>query len=370
MGDIEKIKKAVKKLQETDYQVRPEDWLSSSSTLFNMAASGRPEGAFAVGKFFWMVGASSAGKTSLSLATLAEACINPRFKEYDLIFNNGEQGALMNIRKFYGERLYKRLKPPEIRDGEPHNSETLDEWYFHMDTRLSLVESGKAPPFIELLDSMDNLGSNKEREQFKKRKAAAAKPTAKQPGDYGDGKAGLNSRYLREIIARLHKTGSILIVLSQERDNVGGDLFDPKSVAAGGRALKFYATWQSWQTVGASLTREVHGIKRKIGSLSHVAIKKNRLTGKEWAIDIPMYYSYGLDDIGSMVDFLAKEKYFETKDKGSTLIVPEFAFVGSKDELAVKVDQNNLKSDLTMMVVEAWREIEKACVLERKPRYE
>lgn len=368
MGDIEKIKKAVKKLQDVDYQVAPGDWLSSSSTLFNMAASGRPDGAFAVGKFFWMVGASSAGKTSLSLATLAEASINSRFKEYDLIFNNGEQGALMNIRKFYGERLYKRLKPPEIRDGLPYNSETLDDWYFHLDTQLSLVEKGKAPPFIELLDSMDNLGSNKDREQFKKRKAAVGK--AKQPGDYGDGKATLNSRYLREIVARLHKTGCMLIVLSQERDNVGADLFDPKSVAAGGRALKFYATWQSWQTVGGALSRDVHGIKRKIGSISHVSIKKNRLTGKEWAIDIPMYYSYGLDDIGSMVDFLVKEKYFETKDQGSTLVVPEFSFAGSKEELAVRVDQNNLKSDLTLMVQEAWREIEKACMLDRKPRYE
>ena len=109
------------------------------------------------------------------------------------------------------------------------------------------------------------------------------------------------------MVARLRDTQCILIVLSQTRDAFDAGMFDPKQTVAGGRALKFYATWQMWSAVGKRHTRIVNGTKRQIGINSRLSIKKNRLTGKEWTVEVPIYWSSGMDDIGSMVSFLVDE---------------------------------------------------------------
>lgn len=367
MTDIESIKKAIEKQSEPILEtIKKEDYLSSGSTLINLACSSTPYGAFAKGKFFWMVGESSSGKTWLTLNALAEAAINPHFKEYDLIYNNVEDGALMDVKKYFGSKLLERLRAPEYKNGEPHYSRFTEEWYYHLDSRLTLVEKGKAPPFIELLDSLDSLTTKYEGEKFQEGKKAFEKGT-KATGDYGDGKAKLNSKYLRDIVGRLRSSGSILIVLSQERDNVGGGLFDPENTVAGGRALKFYATWQLWSSLGRSLSKEINGTKRKIGITSRITVKKNRLTGKEWVVEVPIYWSVGIDEVGSLVDFLVDEKKW-VKD-GPIIKATDFDFEGSASKLIRKIEDEELELDLRQLVTETWKEIEEECEVVRKPRY-
>lgn len=375
--DMKKIKSAIKEAADESLtnRIQKDEWLSSGSHVLNLVCSGQPYGAYAKGKFFWMVGASGGGKTSLGLTALAEASINKNFDDYDLIFNNGEDGALMDLAKFFGQRLANRIKPPEIRDGEPYNSRTVDEFYDHLDTRLELARKGKAPPFIELLDSMDNLSSDQEQKKRKEQKEVRAKNAANDkkapvPGEQTDGKAKLNSKYLRDCVARLQDSGSILIIVSQERDNMGGGPFEPENTVSGGRALKFYASWQLWLHPGRSLSITHNGKKRKIGQMSNISVKKNRLTGKEWNVEIPMYFSTGIDDVGGMVDFLLSEKFLETRDKGAKILIPEFSFEGDYEELIQHVSTQNFEQDLVGMTVEAFRSLEAACKVSRKSRYE
>ncbi len=367
-------------------EVARKDWLSSGSTLLNLALSGTTYGAFAKGKYFWVVGDSSSGKTFLTLTAFAEASINPEFDNYDLIFDNAEDGALMNIEKFYGKKLANRLQPPRSRNGVPVYSRTIEQFYYTLHDRLTLVESGKAQPFLYLLDSMDALSSKAEMEKFNK-KANAAVSGAVVAGDYGDGKAIVNSRNIRTLTGRLRDTKCMAIILGQTRDKLNAGLFDPdKQTVAGGRALKFYASWQIWLSVGRELHKEVNGNKREIGIISHLKIRKNRLTGKNWNVDVPIYWSTGIDEVGSMVDFLIDEKHWNSGQsdqpvsknpddkkkpdrKSGKIIAPEFNFEGPRIKLIRHIEDNNLELDLRTTVAEVFQEIEDACVVHRKPRY-
>ena len=349
----------------TGQTIPREDYLSTGSTLLNLACSGLPNGGMAKGRYFWIVGDSSSGKTFLTLTALAEASINPNFDVYDLIFDDVEGGALMDIEKYFG-KLKGRIQPPAVENDLPLYSRFIEDFYFRLDDRLQAVKQGKKPPFIWLLDSMDALSSKYARSKFEEKKKADRKGT-KAAGDYGDGKAKLNSTHIREIVADIRDTKCILIVLSQTRDNIGASMFEPQKTSAGGHALKFYATWQLWSSVGKRLKKTVNGKDRQTGIIARIAIKKNRMTGKEWTVEIPIYHSRGIDDTGACIDFLVEEKHWKGDEK--RIIAPEVDFEGSRGKLIKHIEDGDFERTLKAVVTEVWREVEAACQVTRKSRY-
>lgn len=351
--------------------IKKSDYLSTGSTLLNLACSGMADCGIFKGAYFWGCGDSSSGKTMLMLGIFAEACKNKNWDDYDLIFDDVERGALMDFEKFFGKKMKERVQPPRKDSaGLPIYSETSEEFYYTLDDRLTAVEKKKAKPFLYVLDSMDALSTKYEAKKFQDAKKAYEKAT-ETAGSFGDGKAKQNSTFLRTVIARLRETGSSLIILSQTRDNIDGGLFDPKSVTSGGRALKFYASLQLWTSAGPKLKKTVNGTDRQIGITSRISVKKNRLTGKEWSIDIPIYHSFGIDDVGSCVDFLVKEKRWSAAERGKGSIkATDFDFEGSRESIIKKIEDEDLEFDLKGIVAEVWQEIEAACQLDRKSRYE
>jgi RecA/RadA recombinase len=344
--------------------------VSTGSTLLNLALTGYPDRGLFKGRYYWFVGDSSSGKTFWTLTMLAEASINPNFNDYDLVFDNAEDGALMDVKKFFGPKLAKRLRSPRVAtDGTPQNSEDIEDFYFALDERLTAVEQGKAKPFIWVTDSMDALSSKYEKKKFvENRKASRAGKEA--TGDYGDGKAKINSRWMRSVVSRIGRLGCILVVISQTRDNIksGPMDFGPEFVVSGGRALKFYACCQIWTSVGREMVKEVNGRKRSVGAVVKAATKKNRLSGKNWSVEVPLYWSHGLDDIGSCVDFLVNEKHWPATE--GRINATDFDANISREALIRKIEKEELELDLRSLVADVWKSIEETCTVKRKNRYQ
>jgi hypothetical protein len=90
-----------------------------------LSCSGNAKGGFAKGKYHFIVGDSASGKTWLSLTCLAEAAMNPEFENYRFIYDNVEDGALMDIERFFGSKVAERIESPAIdEDGLPDYSST------------------------------------------------------------------------------------------------------------------------------------------------------------------------------------------------------------------------------------------------------
>lgn len=341
--------------------IDPNDLLSTGSTLLNLACTGHWQGGFAKGMYFLLVGDSRSGKTFISRTCLAEAAQNPNFADYRFIFDDVEGGALMDVEKYFGKKMADRLESPS----ENGNSETIEDFYFNLDDALQ-----QDRPCIYILDSTDALSSESELKKFKEKKEAKRKGN-QAPGDYGDGKAKVNSRMIRGVLAKLRDTGSILIVINQTRSNIGASPFEPQKTRSGGNALTFYATIEAWLSLGRSIKKQVYGKDRVMATTSRIAVKKNRFTGKLRTIEVPINTSFGIDDLSSCVDYLLGEtKVSGWKKTGHTIDAKGLRIKATRDKLLREIQEKGLEQRLSELVGIAWNKIEEACAEERKPRYQ
>ena len=341
-------------------QIKPSDYLSTGSTLLNLACTRLAKGGLLKGKYYLFCGDSGSGKTWINLTILAEASINKNFDDYRFIYDDIEDGALMDKSRYFGEALAERLEPPaRYEDGDPKFSQDIQDLYYNID---DAVDDGR--PFIYIVDSMDGLTSEEANEKFEDQKKArrAGRKTA---GSYGDGKAKKNSTDLRRVVSRLRETGSILIIIAQTRDNLGFG-FKTKT-RSGGRALKFYATLEIWSAVKGTIKKTVKSKKVAIGTTVQFRIEKNRVTGRDRTVEFPIYYDTGIDDVGSCIDFLIDRDHFPTR--GKKIKADCFEFIGTKEKLIEKIEEEDLYQDLQEEVEFVWEEIEKASQIKRKNRY-
>ena len=292
-GDITKLAEAhAKSTKMTEYKpvtegFPPGECLSTGCSILNLACSGSVVGGIRKGSLVHIIGDSDTGKSLLALTLLAEASINPDFKEYQLFKDDTEAADRFPIGAMFGKALSERILYPEEDGG---GSFLIEDFYFGIHRQLKSTK-GK---LVYILDSMDGLESHAGMELFETNAELHEKgKTMKQ--SYGDGKANKNSQNLRKLKMAITKSGSILVIVSQTRDNI-----DPTTMAekthAGGRALKFNATLQMWLAPRGKITKTIRGEDFQIGTLARVRISKNHLIGKYLDFELPMYYGYGIDD--------------------------------------------------------------------------
>lgn len=337
--------------------------LSVGSTVLNLAISGKPNVALEPGDYMYFVGDSMAGKTWIALSILAEAANNPAFDEYDLVYDDAERGARMDFVKFFGRKMAERVVIT--------NPTYIEEFYFGLEDRF---EEGK--PFICVLDSMDSLDTLDDEDKFNEWKDAFERGKETK-GSYGMSKAKFNSVNIRRLMGRLAESGSILVIISQTRDDINPRTFTTKT-RAGGRALRFYATVEVWSSVVGSLKKTYKDQERELGSIVKFDVKKNRLTGSKRQVIVPIYTSVGIDDVGSCVDYLLKEKVWQNvkankKEKTpagilATGIGP--SIIKSRERLILHIERNDLEEDVRELVGMTWQAVEDAIAIERKSRYE
>lgn len=337
--------------------------LSTGATRLDLACANSAVGGIAMGSYVYLVGDSDSGKTWLTMSCLAEAAINRRFDEYRFIYDPAEGGAQMDIEYYFGKGVKKRMIHPEYdEDGVGTHSAYVEDFYINLDRHLGLG------PCIYILDSMDSLNPRVDDKKFDTdaEDIEAGKDTS---GTWGTAKAKLNSVSLRRVIPKLRKTGSILIIISQTRDRIGfGAQFNPKT-RAGGRALKFYADLEVWCSVKGHLSKTVRGKKRAVGNTVLCKVKRSRITGRMAETTLPIYHEFGIDNIGSMVEYLVEEKHWG-KAKGSSVIkATDFEFSGSLDKIVKQIEENDLEAELKVLVRKVWREIINASRVERTRRY-
>jgi len=165
MSEAKAMKRALLKKKKKKRPFKERDLLSSGSTLLNLNCSGFSSGAFLKGLYIFLVGDTSSGKTFLTRTCLAEAAINTYFKDYRFIFDNAENGSIMDTEKFFGKAVARRLEPPQGTRAKPINSEFTEDFYYNIDDAF---KDGRK--FIYILDSMDALDTKADLKKFNAKK--------------------------------------------------------------------------------------------------------------------------------------------------------------------------------------------------------
>ena len=298
-----------------------------------------------LGSVVHIIGDSQAGKSLLALTMMAEAVKDPRLKNYNLTYEEPESALYFDCKAMFGEGISKVAFIPK--DEERVNPRRVQDW------ANDLIKAKH--PFLWVTDSFDSLTS-----------ADDLKRDESGKGGWKTEKAIVASETFPKFIGPLKASNSLYCHISQTRDNIGVTFGESKTFS-GGNAIKFYRCHEIWLAVTGKITVSVRGKDRVVGHHVLAQVKKNKLTGKIRQIAFDVFDSYGVDDIGSIIDWLVTEKFW-TKEK-QTILAEEPFVDGTRSKIIKHVEECNLEEKLRDVARECWLDLENEINIRRKPRY-
>ncbi len=321
------------------------EFIHTGSHLLNLAASGKAKkGGWARGRITNLVGDGSSGKTLLALEACAHMSHHPKNKNVSIVYDNVEGVMDFPIEQMYGRSFVKGT--------EWRRSSTVEEFGKVYQNKVKDLKEGEG--LLYVLDSLDALPSRKAVERMEEE--LRSKDDSKQKGSYGmDKQKYLSASFFNTLCSTMQGKDATLIIISQVRDNIGAGLFEEKSYRAGGKALDFYTHMVCWLGVIKKVPKTHKGQKITIGVSVRARFKRNKVAKpfREAVFDI--LFDYGVDDLGSMLDYYWKGKPELKKRKA---LIKQY----EEDEA--------LENDLIDLVQNEWDETEEAVKPDRKKRFE
>jgi len=334
-------------------------YLDTGSTLLNLAICDKAAGGIPTGIMLNIIGDSSSGKTFLALTALACGCYDPNFMEHSKILDDAENADCFNKQYLFGKKAAGEMRNPRNKEGLSESSQLFED--FEVNARNELIN-----PSLYVLDSFDSI-SDKDEEEHTKKRLQAHEDGKETAGSYGMGKAKKASSFFRQITGTIKKSSSILIIISQTRDNID-PMSRKKRTRAGGKALKFYSSVEMWLTELGKIKETINGIDTTVGIRIQIEVSKNKITGKYKKFELHIYYNYGVDDITSCIDFLVKMKVWRKKT-AQAYVVPQWKFEGTRKKLIQYIEKNKKMKEVRAIVQKAWDAFEDKAAGNRVPKF-
>ena len=286
------------------------DWISTGSTILDLAISNRPDGGLAAGRITEINGLEGSGKSLIGAHALAAT----QKKGGLAVYIDTESAVSSEFLQAIGidteNMLYVHL-------------ETVEEIFDTIETIVAKIrESDKDKLVTILVDSL-----------------AAASTKVEMDSDFDkDGwataKAIVISKAMRKITQLIARQKVCLIFTNQLRQKLGVMFGDPWTTS-GGKALPFHSSTRiRLKNVGQIKDTK----KNTIGIKIRAQVIKNRLGPPLRSADFSLYFDKGIDDFGSWLEVLkghklikqagawytledqdGKEHKFQSKDFGSLM---------------------------------------------------
>jgi len=349
-------------------------FIDTGSTLLNLAVSDDAYGGFPEGKMVNLIGDSSSGKTFVALTSMACVAVDPLRKKMLLKYDDSEQADNFNKELVFGKEAATKIVEPsrEVTISKKKKVVVGSSVLFEdMESALE-YELDRGVPVYFVEDSFDALSDKAEKKHTKERLKAHNAGTETK-GSYGMAKAKNASAFFRQIVGKLKKTKSFLLIISQTRDDINPMTMSKKS-RSGGKALKFYASIEIWMANAKTLTKTVNGQTEKIGMIAKVKVSKNKITGKYREVLLPIFYDYGVDDIGSCVDYLIKMKVWKSPKGSTNVTVPHWKVKNksmclSRTKLIQHIEEKDKVDSMKSIVQKTWDDFEEKLKSNRKARF-
>ena len=315
------------------------DWISTGSTLLDLAISNKPHGGFAAGRIAEINGLESSGKSLIG----AHALATTQRKDGLAVYIDTESSVSSEFLQAIGintdSMLYVHL-------------ETVEDVFDTIETIVTKIrESNKDKLVTILVDSL-----------------AAASTKVEMDADFDkDGwataKAIIISKAMRKITNLIARQRVCLIFTNQLRQKLGVMFGDPWTTS-GGKALPFHASTR----IRLKNMGQIKDTKKNtIGIKIRAQVIKNRLGPPLRSAEFPLYFDKGIDDFGSWLNIMkdhklvkqagawytfvdqdGKEHKFQSKDFGSLLAdvdTKKYIYDSICEKVILKYDSNQLGID-------------------------
>lgn len=248
------------------------DTISTGSFSLDMALG---IGGLPRGRIVEVYGPESSGKTSISLATIAQA----QKRGLTCAFIDAEHALDLAYAQLLGVDVGSLLV------SQPDNGEQA------LEICDALVRSGAVD--VVVVDSV-----------------AALTPKAEIEGDMGDSLPGLQARLmsqaLRKLTASTKQSNTLLVFINQIRMKIGVMFGNPETTT-GGNALKFYASVRLDVRREGTLKKgdDAYGVQTKI------KVVKNKVAPPFKVAHFDLIFGKGIDKAAEVLDFAVQYKLID-----------------------------------------------------------
>jgi len=268
------------------------DFISTGSSMLDLAIANKPNGGIAVGRITEINGLESSGKSLLGAHILAETQKKDGIAVYIDTETSVSQEFLDVIGIDMGKMLYLHL-------------ETVEDIFEAIEEIVIKVrESDKDRLVTIMVDSLAGASTKVEMEaDFDKDGWATAK-------------AIIISKAMRKITQLIGKQKIALVFTNQLRQKLGVMFGDPWTTS-GGKALPFHA---STRIRLKNMGQIKDSKKNTIGMKCRAQIVKNRLGPPLRHADYDMYFDRGIDNYGAWLTVLKEHKLVKVGGAWYTLV--------------------------------------------------
>ena len=260
------------------------DWVSTGSTVLDLAISNRPNGGLPVSKIVEITGLEQSGKSLLASHVIA----NTQKKDGIAVYIDTESSLNTQFLQAIGVDVEKMVYLP---------LETIED-IFEAITDIILKVREKDPDKLVtiVVDSV-----------------AAATTKIESAADfekdgYATQKAIILSKAMRKITNLIGQERILLVFTNQLRQKLGAMPFADQYTTSGGKSLQFHSSVRLRLKQVGKLKEKINGIDEIVGSEVEATVVKNRMGPPNRKVRYHVYYRQGMDDYGGWLKLMKNYK--------------------------------------------------------------
>ena len=266
---------------DTDAPSDVNEWISTGSTMLDLAISNRPNGGLPVGRIIEITGLEASGKSLLAAHALADT----QKKGGLAVYIDTENAVSREFLEAIGVNLKDMLYVP---------LETIEDIFDAMDSIVESVRKNSKSRIVTIV--VDSV--------------AGASTKQEMAADYDkDGwatsKAIILSKAMRKITNFVGRERICLIFTNQLRTRLGVT-FGDQWTTSGGKAIAFHASVRlRLKSVGQiKIAKSADQPEAVVGATTRAQVVKNRMGPPLRTVDYDIYYDSGIDDFGSWLTMM------------------------------------------------------------------
>ena len=255
------------------------EWVSTGSTMLDLAISNRPNGGLPVGRIVEITGLEASGKSLLAAHALADT----QKKGGMAVYIDTENAISREFLEAIGVNLKDMLYVP---------LETIEDIFDAMDSIVESVRKASKSRIVTIV--VDSV--------------AGASTKQEMAADYDkDGwatsKAIILSKAMRKITNFVGRERICLIFTNQLRTRLGVT-FGDQWTTSGGKAIAFHSSVRLRLKSVGQIKLKVEGRDEVLGITTRAQVVKNRMGPPLRTVDYDIYFDSGIDDYGSWLTMM------------------------------------------------------------------
>ena len=260
------------------------DWVSTGSTVLDLAISNRPNGGFPVSKIVEITGLEQSGKSLLASHVIA----NTQKKDGIAVYIDTESSLNAQFLRAIGVDVEKMVYLP---------LETIEDIFDAIENIILKVRENDPDKLVTIV--VDSV--------------AAATTKIESAADfekdgYATQKAIIISKAMRKITNLIGQERILLIFTNQLRQKLGAMPFADQYTTSGGKALQFHSSVRLRLKQVGKLKEKINGIDEIVGSEVEATVVKNRIGPPNRKIRYNVFYRQGMDNYGGWLKLMKNYK--------------------------------------------------------------